>query len=354
MGGMAIEGLADKDTVSIHFVSSAVSQLSQSARARVLKAAGIPAEWLDAPQARVPARAFAALWLTVARELDDEFFGLDRRRMKVGSFALICHATLGSTNLERALRRLLRGFHVILDDVAGELSLEGDQAVIAIRGVIDGPERRRFAEETFLVMVYGLACWLIGRRIPLTRVDFRGARPAHAQEYVNMFCDALRFDAEVTAVRFDARWLSSPVIQNGRTVKSFLRTAPQSVFLKYRNGDSWTARLRRRLRDGMAGREWASLEDVARDFHVAPTTLRRKLEAEGASFQGVKDELRRDVAIHHLCHTPMAIADISALLGFHEISAFYRAFKKWTGVQPGEYRLLKQSAPGAREPPPGR
>ncbi|HEU0201452.1 MAG TPA: AraC family transcriptional regulator ligand-binding domain-containing protein, partial [Burkholderiaceae bacterium] len=79
----------EKDTVSIYFVNAAVARLSAAAKARVLAAAGLPPELLPVPHARVTAESFAAVWLAVARELDDEFFGLDRRRMKVGSFALL-------------------------------------------------------------------------------------------------------------------------------------------------------------------------------------------------------------------------------------------------------------------------
>ncbi|WP_253950361.1 helix-turn-helix domain-containing protein [Methylibium sp. T29] len=81
-----------------------------------------------------------------------------------------------------------------------------------------------------------------------------------------------------------------------------------------------------------------------------PSTLRRRLEAEGGTYQSAKDDLRRDAAIHHLCHSRLSIAEISTLLGFQEPSAFHRAFKKWTGSQPGEYRALRadgMSAPGA-------
>lgn len=67
--------------------------------------------------------------------------------------------------------------------------------------------------------------------------------------------------------------------------------------------------------------------------------MRRKLISEGTSYQGIRDELRRDTAIHHLCNSALSIADIGGLLGFQEASAFHRAFKKWSGVQPGEYRL---------------
>jgi AraC-like DNA-binding protein len=91
------------------------------------------------------------------------------------------------------------------------------------------------------------------------------------------------------------------------------------------------------------------LEDVAREFHVSPTTLRRRLDAEGTSYQGIKDELRRDAAVHHLCGTRLSIADIASALGFQETSAFHRAFKRWSGVQPGEYRRRAELAPPAEE-----
>ena len=163
-----------------------------------------------------------------------------------------------------------------------------------------------------------------------------------------MYSERLRFDAERTAVHFDAAQLAAPVVQGEATLKKFLRTAPRSVFLKYKNEDSWTARLRRRLRASIGRAEWPVLEDVAREFHVAPTTLRRRLEAEGTSYQGVKDELRLDAAVHHLCGTRLSIAEIASALGFQETSAFHRAFKRWSGVQPGEYRRRAEPRPAGQ------
>ncbi|HET7823877.1 MAG TPA: AraC family transcriptional regulator [Anaeromyxobacter sp.] len=342
----------EKDTVSMHFVDAAVARLSGEARARVLETAGIPAELLGAPHARVPAESYSRLWLAVAREMDDEFFGLDGRRMKVGSFALLCRAALGSGDLEHALRRLLSGFAVLLDDVRAELRVDGKEAVIEVTNRIGDAEARRFADETFLILVHGVMCWLVGRRIPLALAEFAHGRPAHAQEYLVMYSERLRFDAERTAVRFDADQLAAPVIQDEASLRKFLRTAPRSVFLKYKNETSWTARLRRRLRGSIATAAWPTLEHVAREFRVAPTTLRRRLEAEGTSYQRVKDELRRDAAVHQLCGTRQSIADIASALGFQETSAFHRAFKRWSGVQPGEYRRRAELAAGPPEAPP--
>lgn len=333
-----------KDTVSMHFVEAAIAGLTGDARARALATAGIPSELLGVAHARVPAPAFSALWLAVAVELDDEFFGLDRRPMKCGSFAFVCHAALHSEDLGDALRRILRGFGLFLDDLRAELRLEGGDAVIRVTNRIEDPDARRFADETFLVLVHGMMCWLAGRRIPLTMAELAHPRPPHAAEYAVMYSRHLRFDAERTAVRFDAGLLAAPIVQDEATLRTFLRTAPQSVFLKYKNEDGWTARLRRRLRGTIGRAQWPLLDDVARELHVAPTTLRRRLLAEGTSYQGIKDDLRRDLAIHHLCASRLSVAEIAGLLGFQETSAFHRAFKRWSGVQPGEYRRRASGA----------
>lgn len=327
-----------KDTVSIYFVQAALRHLKPADRETVLRTAGIPLELLHTPQARVPAAAFAAVWLAVAQLLDDEFFGLDRRRMKVGSFALLCHAVLASENLGQAIRGMLRGFALFLDDIGATLQREQDQAVIRLTNRIVDPDDRRFATETFLVMVHGLMCWLAGKRITLSRAEFPGARPAHAQEYALLYSGRLEFEAPATAVYFDARLLETAVVQNAATLRAFLRNAPQSVFLKYRNTHSWTARLRHRLRGSIGSADWPLLKALAQEFDITPTTLRRRLMAEGTSYQTIKDELRRDAAIHYLCNTRLSAGEISDLLCFKDVSAFRRAFKHWAGVPPSHYR----------------
>jgi AraC-like DNA-binding protein len=328
----------ERDTVSVHFVSAAVARLGRAARTRALATAGIPEALLAAPQARVQARSFAALWLAVSKELDDEFFGLDSRRMKVGSFALLCHAVLGSANLDRALKHVLRGFGVFLDDVQAELSLDGQDAVVSVENRIAEPEARRFADEAFLVMVHGLMCWLAGKRIPLSSAAFAYPRPEHAHEYTVMYSEHLSFDAPSTAIRFEARCLGFPIRQKPESLKVFLRTAPQSVFLKYKNEGGLSARIRRHLRKFVGKDNWPVLEQVAHEFHVSPATLRRRLDAEFTNYQGIKDQVRRDAAIYLLCSTEQTVGEIGVAVGFGEPSAFRRAFKAWSGVQPSEYR----------------
>ena len=340
---------ADKDTVSIHFVEAAVARLAPAVRARVLAQAGIAPELLRSAGARVTSEAFAALWMAVAQALDDEFFGLDRRRMKVGSFALLSHAVLHAGTLERALRQILRGLAAFLDDIRGELRVDGNEASITVHNEVRDSAARRFADETYLVMVHGLMCWLVGRRIPLRAVSFAQARPPHAAEYGVMFSPQLQFDAAFTALHFESRWLAAPLVQDDKSLVVFLRTAPQSVFLKYRNRQGWVARVRQRMGSVKDGEDWPTLAGLAAEFRMTPSTLRRHLEREGSSYRDIKDRLRRDAAIGHLTQGRLSVGEVGLLLGFREPSAFHRAFKKWTGVRPGEYsaRKIAQAAAGA-------
>ncbi len=331
----------EKDSVLAHFAAAAVAALAEPARSRVLAHAGVPGDLLVQPHARVPARAFAALWLALARELDDEFFGLDARRMKVGSFALLTHAALGADTLERATKAVLRGFGVLLDDVSGGLSIEGAYARITLASRVADASRRRFADETFLVMVHGLVSWLVGRRLALARAEFVYPRPPHVAEYAAMFSNTLVFDAAATAIVFDARLLALPVVQDASTVQAFLRDAPQSVFVKYRNASSLASRVRQRLRESLRRAESPGLDDVARELRVAPTTLRRHLDAEGTSWRDLKDQLRLEQAMSLLRESDDAIADIAHSLGYQDASTFHRAFKRWCGMRPGEYRRAR-------------
>ncbi|HEX6017039.1 MAG TPA: AraC family transcriptional regulator ligand-binding domain-containing protein, partial [Burkholderiaceae bacterium] len=275
------------------------------------------------------------LWLAVARELDDEFFGLDARRMKVGSFALLCRALLSHQTVGGALREAQRGFSLFLDDLRIELAVGGRRAKLALHNRIAAPAARRFADEALLVMLHGLLCWLAGRRVPIRAAHFAWRRPPHAAEYRRMFGPSLRFEAPLTALEFDAALLAARHAATAATLREFLRGAPQSVFLKQVGGAKWAQRLRSRLR---RGGDWPSVEAVAAEWGVSVATLRRRLSAEGTGWQPAIDELRRDLALRLLADRRHSIEAVAVHLGYVDARSLQRAFRRWTGAAPGAFR----------------
>lgn len=329
----------EKGTISICFVKNALIGVRAKGLDAddLLRQADISPALLALPQARVSASSYSALWLLIAKALDDEFFGQDSRRMKVGSFNMLCQNVIHCKQLAQAVRRMTVFFDLILDDLSARLSCENGLATIALHERPQADRPHIFAHETMLIMLHGLMCWLIGRRIPIDSIAFAYPEPVYSDEYKIMYSTSLRFSEPNTLITFDASYLDLPVVQNERTVREFLRGAPENIVLKYKNSNSMAAKIRKRLR-AIPLHQWPDFEPLAKELSLSASTLRRRLDDEGQSYQSIKDQLRRDLAIDYLSHSSINVADIAEMLGFAEPSAFHRAFKKWTGARPAEYR----------------
>lgn len=326
-----------RDTISVRFVQEALA-VAQARAIDVrpwLAEAGIPSALLSKPGTRVSARQYSDLWHVVARNLDDEFFGLDSHPMHYGSFKLMSFAVFRAPNLERAMRRSLQFLGVVLDDTRGELVRDGEVAHI----ILDSPRATPgiFAHATFLVLLRGLWCWLVNRRLPILTTEFVQPAPDYAQEYRLLFGHNTRFDCQRTVMSFPTESLALPIRRGEEELRNFLRHAPANFVVRYRDPKSLSGRVRARLRN-TAPPDWPSFEQLAAELDIGCSTLRRRLEQEGSGYKAIKDSLRRDLAVDYLCHSELSIFDIAVELGFAEASAFHRAFQKWTGSSPGAYR----------------
>ncbi|MCE1114588.1 MULTISPECIES: AraC family transcriptional regulator [Pseudomonas] len=330
--------MRDSDTVAVYFLNAMLHALRERPQARDahLRAVGIEPALLAQPQARVPAKAFAQLWLALIDELDDEFFHLDSHGMPLGSFALICRGLIQEPNLDKALRQCLGSFALFLRDLRGTVTVRGARAVISVQSSIEDPLTRVYAEETYLVLVVGLMCWLAGRRIAIDRTELALPRPAQEDDAL-LWGPDLRLGSGRTEVEFDSAWLRLPVMQDLPALKTFLRSAPQGLVIRFRNQNGLVAEVYRHLRARHYG-QWPTLNAMAERQRLSASTLRRQLEREGRSYQQIKDEVRRAMAFELLREGCLSIAEVAEQTGFQEPSAFHRAFKKWTGQSPGSYR----------------
>jgi hypothetical protein len=215
--GTAANGRAEPGTVAICFVAAALQAVRErhmDAEA-LLSRVGLSPSLLLVPQARVSAKHYGELWRLVALTLDDEFFGQDSRRMKAGSFAMLVHAVLGCKNLGQSMDRSLRFYGLILDDIVGTLVRSPKEARVVLRQRAAG-QARVFGHEVLLMLLHGVACWLVGRRIPILRAQFSYPEPAHSAEYRLMYCTELAFSTPETSITFAADFLDLPIVQNER------------------------------------------------------------------------------------------------------------------------------------------
>lgn len=323
----------DRHQISPGFVEDALDCLRAQGidPTPILTAAKLPAT----PDEPITSQHYGRLWHLTAEALQDEFFGLAARPMRPGSFALMGHAVLHAHDLAQALRRALRFLNVVLDDPRGALQVHGSEAEIALSDA--GEIRPAFAYRTYWLIVMGLACWLIGRRIPLRQLDFSCAAPAHRRDYAQFFGAPVRFDQPRSRLVFDAAYLALPVIRDEAALRHFLREAPANILVRYRHDQGTAGRVRARLRE-LAPADWPRFETLAEDLRMSPATLRRRLRADGQCFAAIKDELRAVLAERLLAEGGLSIAEIAAELGYSEPSAFHRAFRKRSGHSPRNRR----------------
>ena len=332
--------MLNKDTISIHLVREALLQSCApgSATDEVLHKVGIARELLDQPDARVPAMVYARMWRLLARRLDDEFFGMDPRKLRAGSLEFMCRSAMAQPTLARGLEVVLGFLSLMLERLPARLVRQQSVAEI----VLHEPEQqasRGFTYFAYWMIVHGVTCWLAGRRIPILAIELRCAQPDYCGDYEVMFSENLRFDRPRTRMIFAADYLDAPIKRSNEELQRFLAQAPANILVKYRDPQSLASQIKQDLRQ-LPAEQWPETQGMAQSLHLSASTLRRRLAEEGQTFQGLKDGVRKELAIGWLAEPDLSFADIALRLGFADTSSFYKAFRKWSGTNPGHYRSL--------------
>lgn len=309
--------------------------------AAVLQQGQITPEMLRDPEARITARQMEAVSEGAMRQLDDEALGWFSRRLPWGSLGMLCRASLPSPNLEVALKRWFRHHRLLTDDILLGLSNVGGRATVSITENRPLGAMREFCLVSYLRYVHGYACWAVDSRISLLEVGFPFPAPPHAAVYPLLFPGPVSFDAGRAHFTFDARYLSLPQRRDDRALRAMLQNALPLTVLQYRRDRLLVQRVRRLLAEHPG--EALDADAIARHLHLSTRSLHRHLRDEGASLQGLKDEVRRERAVELLCRTEKPVKQVALAVGFADEKAFARAFKAWTGETPRDCR--RRAAP---------
>lgn len=325
-------------TIPVSFVLGMLSGVAGrgEACAPYLGDAGIAPELLAQPGARVTLDQYLALFRSLNDRLGDTMLGFLSRPLRHGSLRMIVSSCVSAPTLEAAMRRAAHAFNLLQDDLAVVSVREGALAGWALQ--FADPDRRwpNFLHEVLLRVFWRLLAWLAGGRLPAARFDFAFPAPSYASAYGTIFPASLRFDCARSAFWFEAGQLEAPVRRDESSVQDFLVNSQASVIVPRPDDDAISARLRSHLQQLQPA--WPTLVDCAQALNLSTATLQRHLAREGTSFQSLKDELRRDLAIHRLNTSRVSLAALADELGFADTASFQRAFKKWTGSAPGPYR----------------
>lgn len=304
---------------------------------RLLQRCGIPPKILEDKSARVGARQYADLQTLTMREMGDEMLGYTGRPMKLGTGAAMSHWMLHTRNLGQALKRYCHFYGMIERGLRPQIFLEGETANLRFSLWEGSHQPEPYAYEMVMFGLHRFASWLTRHNLRIEQVNLNYPAPAHAREYRAIFLGApIAFSTPHCELRFKRDLLQKPVRQTQETLDLFLRNPHRNLLLGDYNLQSWIARTRAVLRQHMI--EMPTLVEVATQLDISPKKLRQQLADEGLGYGELKEQLRRDVAMHHLSNPEMSVEQVAFLTGFAESSTFIRAFRKWTGFTPFAYR----------------
>jgi AraC-like DNA-binding protein len=111
----------------------------------------------------------------------------------------------------------------------------------------------------------------------------------------------------------------------------------QQLLDRLRRTDTTVGRVREEISTQLAA-GGVSMRTTAKRMAMSVATLRRRLEGESATFAGIVDDIRRDLSMRYLNERGLTVSEVAFLLGFSSGAAFHRAFRRWNGASPAEYR----------------
>lgn len=326
-------------SVSMHYARTIIASARRKGLdvEKLLDAAGLDEYVAQKPQLRMTAEQFSELLLQFWQQADDEFLGMAGGQSLHGTFTMMAKQAVQQPDLRGVYTHISRFYHLVNQGLHMRLDEEEKEAAFILDREKPELDPDNTMLEFFMLLHHRFPGWLIGKRIPLLRVEVRHAKPQHAAEYGLIFpCDVI-FDCSRNALVMDSANLEAPVIQTPEALRKHLKDAPLNWVTRQTYSPKYTRKTLDYL-DQMDLIGNARIDELADTLHITSRTLRRRLIEEKSSFQELKDRVRRDKAIHLLSHQGETVSEISKILGFSDTATFSRAFKHWTGISPSEYR----------------
>ncbi|HEX9401158.1 MAG TPA: AraC family transcriptional regulator ligand-binding domain-containing protein [Anaeromyxobacter sp.] len=313
----------------------------------LLARAGVDRALLEDPDARLPAELADAVWREASLATADPALPLHAaEQTPFGAFRVLDYLGATGATVGEGGRRIAEYFPLV--DPRGVLAVEEEAAAVALTFRATEGDLPPPAQEYTLAILVSRARHVSAAPASL-RVQFTFPRPADPREHARVLGVEPEFGAGRAAVVLARATWEGPTRTADRTLFSALADHARSL-LRGAGGDELIDGVRGAIAAELPGRE-PSLSRVARRLGTSPRTLQRRLSGRGASFAAVVDGVRRERAEGYLRQPDVSVAEVSWLLGFAEQSAFTRAFRRWTGAPPTEWRRGLRGAEGSTRRP---
>lgn len=319
-------------SVSVVLVRPVVMALPSASHAAFWAATDLTPELVGDDDARISPAQFCVAWAELVRATKPEIALALADAMPPGAFGIVEYVCRSAPTVREALLQWVRYLNLLDDAVVVGLVVEGDRAYLRVEVESEAPAPG----------AHELCFALVAQRVKqFSAVPFRvsSVEFVHRNDpavYRAWFDAPVTFGAPINQLVFPAAALDATLVSSDPALLAIL-TRTAEALLRDRPADaSLETQIARVLREVLRTNE-GNVELVAKRLGMTSRSLQRRLKEENTSFNAVRERVRRELTERYLAEK-LSISEISFLVGFSEPSAFFRAFKRWTGMTPIEAR----------------
>ncbi len=291
------------------------------------------------------------LWIAAVAETKDENFGLKvARHIRPSTFHVVGYAMSCSATLKRAAERFAHSARLISDAASVSFGPVGENYLLQV-DLNTGTRQPIYQTlDTILAGFLMLCEWILTAPVIPLEVKFKHSKPANDQAYQDIFRCKILYDEPENSILFAGADLEQQVPSANEELARLLdEMAAQHLAFRFNN------RFSSKVRDALLGQlpnGEPSKKETARVLGMTERTLLRRLRDENTNFQELLDRLREKLAFDYLRRPDLTTEKIGYFLGFSSSSAFSRAFVRWTGQRPSEWRESKARLEPQPQPQP--
>ena len=281
-----------------------------------------------------------SLWMAAVAATHDPEFGLKvARHVRPSTFHVVGYAMSCSSTLRRAAERFAHSARLISDAALIDFKPVGGRFLLTVDLHTIGRQPIYQAIDTILAGFLLLCEWIASVPVIPAEVTFRHGRPANDKPYRDVFRCPIRYGQEINGILFEAKDLER-LVPSANEELAVLLDEMTSKYLALRFSSRFSRKVREVLTLQLPHHE-PSKAVTAQLLHMTSRTLLRRLRDENTTFQEVSERLREELAYDYLLQDDLTIEQIASQLGFSSSSTFSRAFVRWTGSRPSEWRASR-------------
>lgn len=258
------------------------------------------------------------------------------KELNISSHGIIGFAAMCRATVEDALNIAIKYKKTVSPITRLRLEFDGNLATLYIDPALGEKDLEVFFIEALYASLISNLLYLSNSNQPDIKLYFKHSAPEYVQSYKDTLGQSLYFDQPSYMMQCDKSFLNTRLTLFNTSASIEAEKQCMDRLQEMNDSDSLITIIRDQLVKKM--HERPNLESLADSLYTSVSTLKRKLNEQHSSYQAILDDVRKELALKYLKDSSITIDEVAHKLNFNEASNFRRAFKKWTGKTPSDYR----------------